>query len=120
VIDLAEVATAYRELHDLADCDADLVEMRPAAAELHRVAHELAAGQRPLFWPARELRVERIPSREAATRIMAIISKIPGPTGGEDEALRKALAHLGAGLVHTIMHVIFRDYPELVPHEPAG
>ncbi len=45
---------------------------------------------------------------------MLCINGIPGIEGNEDDALRKAYANLSAAVVYTIMHVIFRDYPNLV------
>ncbi len=120
MVDLQAAVNAYANLHAYVANEEALGHLRPAAEQLENVARRLAAGHLELFIPDPSLRASSIPTRELAAGIMARISEIPGVDGTESAELRKAYAHLSAAVVYTIMHVIFRDYPDLVPRDLAA
>jgi len=115
MIDLAESVRAFGALRAFVEGEARLKHLIPAAVALERVAKNIQSGSLERYVPPSALRITSIPSRELAAQVMEHIDRIPGLHGEESEQLSLAYSNLSAALVFTIMHVIFRDYPDLVP-----
>jgi hypothetical protein len=107
------IADAFEELHAL-------VVSEPALSEFLRPVQELAAvGRRARAGEPVELTVPpestaRIPTRELAERIVAIVKRAPGPLGHEDRATVLTMARLHGNLTRAVVHALFVDYPDLM------
>jgi hypothetical protein len=91
-----------------------------ATAELCAVAQRARAGE-----PIEEVTVSReptarIPTREMADAILAIVSRAPGLQGHEDKTTKRTIAVMHANLLHAVVHAIFVDYPDLMRADRAG
>jgi hypothetical protein len=58
----------------------------------------------------------KIPTRELAARILAIVDKAPGPLGHEDAGTKKTMAILHNNLARAVVYAIIADYPDLMRH----
>jgi len=91
--------------------------------------HELMSTTRALLGQARriaggDLDIEvldegkgpsRLPSREVAQRLVSIMAPLPPLEATEDPSLIAGYAALLGGLAGNITHLIYRDFPDLVP-----
>ena len=119
MIDLSESVRAFAALRKF-EGEPRLAHLVPAATALERVAQNIEGGSVERYVPPRTLRIANIPTRELAAQVMQYIDRIPGLHGDESEPLKLAYANLSAAVVFTIMHVIFRDYRDLVPSHAEG
>ncbi|MBX3210742.1 MAG: hypothetical protein KF850_01780 [Labilithrix sp.] len=57
----------------------------------------------------------QLPSREVAQRLISIMASLPPLEATETRSLIAAYAALLGGLAGNITHLIYRDFPDLVP-----
>jgi antitoxin (DNA-binding transcriptional repressor) of toxin-antitoxin stability system len=107
------IADAFDELHALVASEPSLSGFTAAMNELRAVAQRVRAGVRIEVTVPNE-RTARIPSRELARRILAIVAKAPGPLGHEDRETVLMYARLHGNLQSAVGNALFVDYPDLM------
>jgi hypothetical protein len=107
------VADAFDELHALVLSEPALSEFVPATAELCNLARLVRAGQ-PVALTVPSDSSARVPTRELAELIVAIVKRTPGPLGHEEPDVVRTMTILHGNLVRAIVHAIFLDYSDLM------
>jgi hypothetical protein len=87
----------------------------PATSTLVSLARDVRAGV-PVAVVVANDRSLKIPTRELAKRILAIVDEAPGPLGHEDAQTTKTMAILHNNLARAIVYAIIADYPDLMRH----
>src|SRR5262249_39920164 len=99
--------------HALAISEPTLADFVPATSELCAIGARARAGE-PITLSVSGQATARIPNRELADRILAIIANAPGPLDSEDAATTRVLAVMHANLVRAVVHAVFVDFPDLM------
>lgn len=107
------IAGAFDELHALVLSEPELSGFLVATEELAAVARRVRDGSRVEVTVPNE-KVARIPTRELAERILAIVKKAPGPLGDEDPETVLVFARLHGNLMNAVGNALFVDYPDLM------
>ncbi|MCA9639420.1 MAG: hypothetical protein KC492_01970 [Myxococcales bacterium] len=109
------LADVFDELHALVMAEPALRQFVPATSTLSSLARDVRCGV-PVEVVVPNDRSIRIPTRELAERILAIVDRAPGPLGHEDEESIKAMAILHSNLARAVVFAIIADYPDLMRH----
>ena len=109
------IADAFDELHMLVSTEPALSHFIPATSTLISLARDARSGA-PLALAVPNDRSLRIPTRELAERILAVVDKAPGPVGHEDAQTTKTMAILLNNLARAVVFAIIADYPDLMRH----
>jgi hypothetical protein len=112
---LGAVADVFDELHAFVTAEPALSHFVPATALLAVLARDLRSGV-PVAVVVPNDRSLKIPSRELAERILAIVDTAPGPLGHEDAETIKTMAILHNNLARTVVYAIIADYPDIMRH----
>lgn len=110
---VTRIADVFDELHALVSSEPALSGFIGATSLLVAIGARARVGDRvdlevPLESSA------RIPTRELAERVLAIVSRAPGPLGNEDAGTTRTIATLHANLARAVVYALFKDYPELM------
>lgn len=120
--ELEGIANNYTDLERFVASEPRLAPFVPAAAILAAQARELAAGADSVAKIPRCYWGMRIPDRLLAVEIMARVHRppeFPPVDAVVDRRLLLAYGQLTGNFVCVFMDSVFRDYPDLVPCEPA-
>lgn len=109
------VLGVFERLAEYVSSDPTLSGLSPPSQVLLRQARQISEGQFDIEVLADQSTLSRLPSRESVQRIISIMAPLPSlePTAGP--SLTAAYAALLAGLAANITHLIYRDFPDLVP-----
>jgi hypothetical protein len=113
-----EMIRVAHEIHALVEGEPQLIDFRPATAELLRNAERLAAGDLSIG-PLRSRSVSRLQDRELAERITRV-AQMPGPDDDDEPRVRRAVAQLLGNVVEAVLHAVFSSFPELLREPPDG
>lgn len=82
-------------------------------------ARQIAGGDLDVEVIEEESGLAQLPSRGSAERLIAIMGALPSlEPATEPPSLVAAYASLLGGLAGNITHLIYRDYPDVVPRRP--
>lgn len=109
------IADVFDELHALVAAEPELSQFVPATSMLSSLARDVRSGV-PVGVVVPADRSLKIPTRELAERILAVVDKAPGPLGHEDAETIRAMAILHSNLAHAVVFAIIADYADLMRH----
>jgi hypothetical protein len=118
-VTLERTRQVLSELRTYAETEQALAEFVPVLLELEEQARQLAAGRTSIGALTAALPA-RMPSRDIAINVTAIVSKLPVVEDDFDDAKRLPLARLLENLVVGVTGTIFSEFPDVVPHDEAG
>jgi hypothetical protein len=109
------IADAFDDLHALVVGEPALSEFVAATSLLRALGDKARVGE-PIELVVPSQSSARIPTRELAQQILAIVNRTPGPLGHEDPATTRTMGLLHANLARAVVYALFIDYPELMRH----
>lgn len=109
------IADVFDELHDLVAAEPALSQFAPATSTLSLLARDVRSGVSVGVVVPID-RSLKIPSRELAERILAVVDRAPGPLGHEDAETIRAMGILHSNLARAVVFAIIADYPDLMHH----
>jgi hypothetical protein len=107
------IAQAFDDLHALVTSEPALSQFAPSTSILAAVGSRARAGD-PVELLVPKDNTARIPTRELAEQILAIVERTPGPLDHEDPATIRTMAILHHNLARAVVNALFRDYPDLM------
>jgi hypothetical protein len=120
------VLEAFRDLLVSVESEPGLAAFSPAARELYRQVRLLQGGERKIdnFSTRGPIQIKddvpALPNREAAELLLRGIARLPGVIPGEDDpSFIRAYATILRNMTVSMMHAIFKQYPEIVPKQAA-
>lgn len=110
---LLETAQVFEKLRAFICGEPRLAAFGPAARQLEEQARSLASGNTNIT-PLDPKTTARMPSRELAKKITAIVSELPAVGENFDDETKLALGRLLENLVIGITGAIFSAFPEVI------
>jgi hypothetical protein len=107
------IADAFEELHAFVSSEPVLAQFVSATTELCAIGRRARADEMVELTVSPEA-TARIPTRELAARILAIVNLAPGPIIDEDEESKRKIGLMHINLVRAVVHAILVDYPDLM------
>ena len=112
ILALADVCD---KLHALVSAEPALSAFVPGTTTLVSLARDARAGT-PVSVVVPIDRSLKIPTRELAERVLAVVDEAPGPLGHEEAETIRTIAILHGNLARAIVFAILADYSDLMRH----
>lgn len=113
--DLSAMVEAFERLDEYISSEPSLHELTGISRALLAQAQRIANGDLDIEVLDDEKGPSQLPSREVAQRLVSIMASLPPLEATESPSLIAAYAALLGGLAGNITHLIYRDFPDLVP-----